>query len=45
MHDVRVLLIGGTSNVGKSTVAQAVAKKLGFEVLSTDKLARHPGRP
>ncbi|WP_371780281.1 AAA family ATPase [Streptosporangium subroseum] len=45
MHDVRVLLIGGTSNVGKSTVAQAVAEKLGFEVLTTDKLARHPGRP
>lgn len=45
MHDVRVLLIGGTSNAGKSTVAQAVAKKLGFEVQSTDKLARHPGRP
>jgi len=42
---VRVVLIGGTSNVGKSTVAQAVADKLGFECLSTDRLARHPGRP
>ncbi|MFJ7331217.1 hypothetical protein ACIQVN_33895 [Streptomyces cyaneofuscatus] len=45
MRDVRVLLIGGTSNVGKSTVAQVVAEKLGFACLSTDGLARHPGRP
>ncbi|MGQ5651793.1 hypothetical protein ACUJ8H_17275 [Streptomyces sp. EKR5.2] len=40
-----MVLIGGTSNVGKSTVAQVVAEKLGFECLSTDRLARHPGRP
>ncbi|MFD8050144.1 AAA family ATPase [Streptomyces chartreusis] len=40
-----MVLIGGTSNVGKSTVAQVVAEKLGFECLSTDGLARHPGRP
>ncbi|MFD9543399.1 hypothetical protein [Streptomyces sp. NPDC060022] len=45
MNDVRVVLIGGTSNVGKSTVAQGVAEQLGFECLSTDGLARHPGRP
>ena len=45
MDDLRVLLIGGTSNVGKSTVARAVAEQLGFELRSTDKLARHPGRP
>ncbi|MEV6786328.1 hypothetical protein [Streptomyces sp. NPDC051098] len=45
MRDVRVVLIGGTSNVGKSTVAQVVAEILGFECLSTDGLARHPGRP
>ncbi|MDL4821511.1 AAA family ATPase [Actinomadura opuntiae] len=45
MSDVRVVLIGGTSNTGKSTVAQAVAEKLGFEHRSTDYLARHPGRP
>ncbi|HEY3609121.1 MAG TPA: hypothetical protein VGL06_16590 [Pseudonocardiaceae bacterium] len=42
---MKVLLIGGTSNVGKSTVAQAIADKLGADHLSTDKLARHPGRP
>jgi hypothetical protein len=45
MHGARVVLIGGTSNVGKSTLAQAVAERLGFEYLSTDGLARHPGRP
>lgn len=45
MHGVRVVLIGGTSHVGKSTVAQVVAERLGFECLSTDGLARHPGRP
>ncbi|USC49027.1 AAA family ATPase [Streptomyces filamentosus] len=45
MRDVRVVLIGGTSNTGKSTVAEAVADRLGFEQRSTDGLARHPGRP
>jgi 2-phosphoglycerate kinase len=39
------ILIGGTSNTGKSTLAQCVSLKLGFEYLSTDNLARHPGRP
>lgn len=42
---MRVLLIGGTSNVGKSTVARVLADRLGFEYVSTDKLGRHPGRP
>ncbi|GGU73547.1 hypothetical protein GCM10010211_44390 [Streptomyces albospinus] len=45
MRDVRVILVGGTSNVGKSTVAQVVAERLGFTYRSTDLLARHPGRP
>ncbi|MFD5721636.1 hypothetical protein [Streptomyces sp. NPDC127036] len=45
MRDLRVVLIGGTSNVGKSTVAKEVAAKIGFEYLSTDAMARHPGRP
>ncbi|MGX1954077.1 hypothetical protein ACWIGY_27720 [Streptomyces anulatus] len=45
MRDVRVVLIGGTSNTGKSTVAGTVAERLGFEHRSTDGLARHPGRP
>ncbi|MEV7113192.1 hypothetical protein [Streptomyces anulatus] len=45
MRDVRVVLIGGASNTGKSTVAGVVAERLGFEHRSTDGLARHPGRP
>ncbi|MFI6014211.1 AAA family ATPase [Streptomyces sp. NPDC051243] len=45
MQDVRVVLIGGTSHTGKSTVARAAAERLGFDCRSTDKLARHPGRP
>ncbi|MGZ0147460.1 AAA family ATPase [Kribbella sp. WER1] len=42
---MRVLLIGGTSNVGKSTAAEALAQQLGFTYVSTDRLGRHPGRP
>jgi 2-phosphoglycerate kinase len=41
----RVALIGGTSHVGKSTTAQALAARVGWSCLSTDRLARHPGRP
>lgn len=40
-----MVLIGGTSHTGKSTVARAVAERLGFDCRSTDLLARHPGRP
>ncbi|MEU6374897.1 hypothetical protein [Streptomyces sp. NPDC046909] len=42
---MRVVLIGGTSHTGKSTVARAVADRLGFAYRPTDLLARHPGRP
>ncbi|GAA1579576.1 MULTISPECIES: AAA family ATPase [Kribbella] len=42
---MRVLLIGGTSNVGKSTAAEVLAARLGFTYVSTDRLGRHPGRP
>jgi len=45
MLDYRVLLIGGTSHAGKSTLAQTLADRLGWSCLSTDTLARHPGRP
>ncbi|MFK4100228.1 AAA family ATPase [Streptomyces sp. NPDC019531] len=45
MRGVCVVMIGGTSNTGKSTVAGAIAERLGFEHRSTDLLARHPGRP
>ncbi len=42
---MKVLLIGGSSNIGKSTVAAALAARLGWKHASTDLLARHPGRP
>lgn len=41
----RVLLIGGSSHSGKSTLAAALAGRLGWTQRSTDSLARHPGRP
>jgi len=40
-----VILIGGSSNVGKTTLAQTLALKLGWSHISTDSLGRHPGRP
>lgn len=41
----KTLLIGGTSHLGKSTLAQQLANHFGAELVSTDHLARHPGRP
>ncbi len=40
-----MLLIGGSSHLGKSTFAKQLASELGCKYLSTDQLARHPGRP
>lgn len=40
-----VLLIFGTSHVGKSTLAAEIGRSLGWTVQSTDDLGRHPGRP
>jgi 2-phosphoglycerate kinase len=45
MPDLHVVLIGGTSNAGKSTLAQALARRLAWSCVSTDSLGRHPGRP
>ncbi len=42
---LRAILIGGTSHAGKSTLAAALAAHLSWEHRSTDRLARHPGRP
>jgi len=42
---LRVLLIGGSSHAGKSSLARRIAERLGGETISTDSLARHPGRP
>jgi len=41
----KVLLIGGTSHVGKTTLAGSCAERLAWRQISTDSLARHPGRP
>ena len=41
----KVILIGGTSHVGKSSFGEVLAAHLGFNLLSTDQFARHPGRP
>lgn len=40
-----IILIGGTSHTGKSTLAEFLAAKFQLINISTDKLARHPGRP
>ncbi|MEP3277315.1 MAG: hypothetical protein ABJN26_21980 [Stappiaceae bacterium] len=45
MNEKSVLLIGGTSHTGKSFLAQAVRARTGWTYISTDMLARHPGRP
>jgi len=45
MASNKLILIGGTSHVGKSTLSQRLAEQLGWNYLSTDQLARHPGRP
>ena len=44
-HTLKSALIGGTSHSGKSTLAKNLSSKLGLDYLSTDSLARHPGRP
>jgi 2-phosphoglycerate kinase len=43
--DLRVILIGGSSHVGKSALGAALAARFGWSHVSTDRLARHPGRP
>ena len=41
----RAILVGGTSHVGKSTLVESLGIELGWRRVSTDSLARHPGRP
>lgn len=41
----RVILIGGASHAGKSTLANRLRTTLGIELFHTDTVARHPGRP
>lgn len=45
LRNLRVIVIGGPSNAGKSTLAQALARKLGWTYQATDGLGRYPGRP
>jgi 2-phosphoglycerate kinase len=44
-RNTRLILIGGTSHSGKSTVAKVMGERLGWRVISTDTMGRHPGRP
>ena len=39
------VLITGSSHTGKTTLARRIGEALGWTVVSTDTLARHPGRP
>ena len=41
----QIILIGGTSHSGKSTLAEVLSEELKGQCISTDSLARHPGRP
>ena len=41
----RVILIGGSSHSGKSALSESIAADIGWNRISTDTLARHPGRP
>ena len=41
----KIILIGGTSHCGKSTLAKSLSLELNIDFISTDSLAKHPGRP
>ncbi|MDO1445512.1 hypothetical protein Q0590_04575 [Rhodocytophaga aerolata] len=43
--DSVIFLIGGTSHGGKSTLAELMSTTIHANLISTDNLARHPGRP
>ena len=45
IDQLRVILVGGSSHAGKSQLAGSLAAHLGWRCVSTDGLARHPGRP
>lgn len=45
MSRLRHILLIGSSHLGKTTIAAALAEARGCTALSTDKLGRHPGRP
>ena len=43
--EIRVILIGGTSHVGKSTFGRSLANQLEWNYIDTDSLGKHPGKP
>ena len=43
--DIKVILIGGTSHTGKTTLGKAIANLLDWDYIATDSLAKHPSRP
>lgn len=40
-----IIVLGGTSHGGKTTVAKKVSSEFNLGLISTDTLAKHPGRP
>jgi 2-phosphoglycerate kinase len=42
---ISAISIMGSSHVGKTTLASLLSDRLGWNIISTDRLARHPGRP
>ncbi|MEM7594831.1 MAG: 2-phosphoglycerate kinase [Cyanobacteria bacterium P01_A01_bin.83] len=45
INQPQIILIGGTSHLGKSTLGKALSLELKGKYIATDSLARHPGRP
>jgi 2-phosphoglycerate kinase len=45
MKSKKLILIGGASHTGKSTLARSIAAHLNWNYCSTDQMARHPGQP
>tara|TARA_B100001146_G_C16193111_1_gene440161 strand:+ start:800 stop:1456 length:657 start_codon:yes stop_codon:yes gene_type:complete len=41
----KIILIGGTSHCGKTTLAKRMSVEHNIKLISTDSLAKHPGRP
>lgn len=44
-QSVSAIFVTGSSHVSKTTLASRLSNRLGWNLISTDKLARHPGRP
>lgn len=45
MNSNPIIVLGGTSHGGKTTVAKKVSSEFNLGLISTDTLAKHPGRP